>query len=113
MEIHASPAQESYEIGSQVTLNCTVTPSPLNSEDFIFPATYRWYSADRWSYFSRSIQITIAPSEQDSIEYYCLIFLGGRLLGKGGITLNIKGRAQSSYIAASCNVHASCLYNII
>ena len=96
MEIHASPAQESYEIGSQVTLNCTVTPSPLNSEDFTFPVIYRWYSADRGSFFSRSysIRITIAPSEQDSLDYNCLIFRGGHLLGKGRITLNIKGKVQ-------------------
>ena len=89
--IHVSPTQESYEIGSWITLNCTATPSLQPHDNFIFPVTYRWYSADRGYISSHS---TIATYEQDSIDYYCLVHHGGRLLGKKRTTLNIKGEAD-------------------
>ena len=87
MSVRVSPAQESYEVGSQITLNCTATPSPQAYDNILFPVTYRRHSADG-GYTS------IAPYKQDSTDYYCLAYRGGRLLGREKITLNIKGEAD-------------------
>ena len=93
--VHVSPAQESHEIGSRVTLNCTATPSPQTYENLIFPLTYRWYFPDRGSSYSSGTSIlttTIEPYDQNLGSYYCLIYRSNHLLGKGKATLNIKGK---------------------
>ena len=99
VEIRVSPFQESHEIGSQVTLNCTVTASPQARDNFVFPVTYQWHSADRGYFSSYSIgTTTIVPYEQDSTDYYCMVYRGGRLLGRRRTTLNIKGEVFTDYI---------------
>ena len=99
VEIQVSPAKESHEIGSQVTLNCMVTPSPQKYGNFTLPSyqiRYRWYTTSRGSLpltFGRlkSITITIASYQQSVGEYYCLIYRKGYLLGKGKTTLTVEG----------------------
>ena len=91
VSVHVSPAQKGYEVGSQITLNCTATPSPQAYDNFLFPVMYHWYSADRGYISSRSV---IYPYEQDLTDYYCLVYRGGRLLGRERKTLNIKGEAD-------------------
>ena len=94
MEIQISPPQESYEIGSQLTINCTATPSPGIYQNFTFPLIYRWYypgrglsssSTNTWTY-------TITSREQSG-NYYCLIYSSNsnNLLGQRRITLNLEG----------------------
>ena len=101
MVLHVSPAQESYEIGSIVTLTCTATPPPQKYENFTFPLTYQWYSADRGSFSSGStVTITIASYEQSFGDIYCLIYRSGLLLGKGRITLKIKGKIHEKRLHA-------------
>ena len=88
--VNKYPEQQSYAIGSQVTLNCTV-----NSRDH--DITYRWYSASlRGGYTSgRTRTITIPAYYLNSVDYYCQIFNSGRLLGTQRITLDIKGNTYS------------------
>ena len=100
VEIHASPAKESYEIGSQVTLNCIATPLPQKHYNFTFPViNYQWHSSGRRfinNYFrGSSISFEIGAHQQTVVEYFCSIYgysiFNGRLLGKGRITLTIEG----------------------
>ena len=95
MEI-PSPSQESHEIGSQVTLNCTATPSPQMHHNFTFPLRYRWYFPDRGSSYSSNtnmLAITVASYEQSYGNCYCLIYSRNSnvLLGQGRTILNIEG----------------------
>ena len=97
VEIHVSPPQESHEIGSQVTFNCTATPLSQIYQNFTFPLSYRWYFSDlrRSSYSSstNTLTITIGFYEQSSGNGYCYIYQrsGNILLGQGRQTFNIKG----------------------
>ena len=97
MEIHISPAQESYEIGSRVTLNCTATPSSQNYENFTFPLRYQWYLSGWLSYFTTSSTrtITVASYGQGIENYYCLIYQyhygSDLLLAQGRTTITTKG----------------------
>jgi hypothetical protein len=93
VEIHVSPPQESYEIGSQVTLSCLVTPSSQNPA---FPLRYQWYFPDSGSSYSTSINpltVTINSYDQSFGSYYCLIYSrnSNLFLGQGRTTLNING----------------------
>jgi hypothetical protein len=105
VEIHAIPAQEGYEIGSEVILNCTATPSPQTYENFTFPLRYQWYFPDgRSSYSSSSstITITIDSKEQLVRNYYCLIYrnIGGLLLGQGRKTITTKSNCMCLLLLA-------------
>lgn len=92
--IHLSPNQESYEVGSQVKLNCKVTPSPDKYRNFTFPLSYGWYSAVRGGFYSGSTAtITIASNDHPIMHFYCLIYRGSILLGKGQTVLNIRGES--------------------
>ena len=85
--------QESYDIGSQVTLNCTISPTPVSEASSI---VYQWYSSV--PYLSSSPQsartITVGVRHPDSADYYCQPLHNGRLLGTGKITLKVKGKAK-------------------
>ena len=94
VEINVSPPQESHEIGSRVTFNCTATPSSQIYQNFTFPLSYRWYFPDRGSSYSSSTNtFTIGSYEQSSGNVYCLINRGSSnpLLGQGRLTFNVKG----------------------
>ena len=93
------PAQESYEIGTQVTLRCILPPSLQK-----FPLkTIRWGTtvpAVRFGYDpSRSNTSFVIPAHHPtSANYYCFVngedhyyYDGGTILGTGRITLKIKG----------------------
>ena len=91
-----SPAKESYEIGSQVMLNCIATPLPQKYyRNFTFPMTYyQWSSSGEWPLNSGSlISIKTWSYQQGVVEYYCLVYRhrNGLLLGKGRTTLAIEG----------------------
>ena len=97
VEIHVSPAKESHEIGSQVTLNCTATPSPQKFGNFTLPWTYyRWYSTGRGRLpfaFDNSVTITIVTYKHSVEEYFCLIYRysNGPVLGTGRTTIIAEG----------------------
>ena len=95
VEIHVSPAKESYEIGSQATLNCIATPLPQKYyRNFTFPVYYRWYSSGgSFNYFNfgDSASIEIGNHQQSPMKYYCSIYRNGVLLGRGRTTLTIEG----------------------
>ena len=95
--VNKYPEQQSYAIGSLVTLNCTV-----NSRDH--DITYRWYSLRGGYYSGRTRTITIQPYYMNSVDYYCQISNRGHLLGMQRITLDIQGNTFSRlcrYIIAS------------
>jgi hypothetical protein len=99
VEIHALPTQEGYEIGSEVILNCTATPSPQTYENFTFPLRYQWYfPGGRSSYYSSSSTTTITINSNEQI-CYCLIYrnIGGLLLGQGRKTITTKSNFIISY----------------
>ena len=83
--VNKYPEQQSYAIGSRVTLNCSV-----NSRDH--DITYRWYSLGGYT-SGRTTTTTIQPYYLNSVDYYCQIFnsSNGRLLGTQRLTLDIKG----------------------
>ena len=94
MEIQISPPQKSYEIGSQLTINCTATPSPGIYQNFTFPLVYRWYYPGRaLSSSSTNTWIYTISSREQSGNYYCLIYNSDsyNLLGQQRIKLNIEG----------------------
>ena len=76
-----------------MTLNCTATPSPHNYGNLIFPLTYEWYSTGGSSRSSSTSSwiYTIPVHHQSSVNYYCLIYRNGLLLGTERTTLNVKG----------------------
>ena len=76
-----------------MTLNCTATPLPHNYGNLIFPLTYEWYSTGGSSRSSSTSSwiYTIPVHHQSSVNYYCLIYRNGLLLGTGRTTLNVKG----------------------
>ena len=93
VEIQISPSQESYEIGSQLTINCTATPSPGIYQNFKFPLVYQWYYPDRRSYPSSTNTWTYTiSSREQSGNYYWLIYSSNsnNLLGQPRITLNLE-----------------------
>ena len=83
--INKDPTNRSYEIGSQVKLNCTV-----NSNDGSV-TSYRLSSARYGISYSSTYTPTILTYFLNSIEYYCQAYLNGRLLGTQKTTLDIKG----------------------
>ena len=100
--IHASPIQKSHAIGSVVTLNCTITPSPQNYENFTFPLTYRWYFPDRTSsYYGSTPAITVASAASEQSFGYCLIYrysASGLLLGQERTVLITKGNISANSV---------------
>ena len=89
------PAKESYEIGSTVTINCTVYPTPVFHEDTPLPIFYIWSStygaiSSRLT-IANTLTITVPNYHLHSVNYYCWPFSNGRLLGTQKITLNVKG----------------------
>ena len=91
------PIQESYEIGSQVTLKCI---APQTYGNFVLPQFYyRWSSITRQGYFfhsysstgSNSYFFTISKSHPKSADYHCDIYRNGQFLGSGKTTVIIKG----------------------
>ena len=103
VEIHVSPAKDSHEIGAQVTLNCIVTPSPVQKYygKFAFPRIYyHWYSTSRGPLSStsdNSITITMNTYQRSVDEYYCLIYRysNGPVLGTGRTTLIVAGNSNN------------------
>ena len=88
------PDRESYELGSQVILNCSIAPSPqqyyTNSN---LPLTYQWYSTVRGGLFSstQTVTTTIPVYHPTSADYYCQIYQNGYLVGTGKKSLKVKG----------------------
>ena len=99
VKIHISPTQESYEVGSLLTFNCTVTPSPQNYENFTFPLRYLWSFPDRRSSYSSTSStttITINPYETSFGDCYCLIYrysTSGLFLGRERISITTKSNS--------------------
>lgn len=85
------PVQESYEIGSRVIFNCTVTPVPIHREDVML--SYRWTSAGFISgiTYTSKLAVTIPNYHTNSAEYYCQPLYNGRPFGMGKVTLRVKG----------------------
>ena len=83
------PAQESYEIGSQVRINCTVVYPTVS------PTSYRWTSTygaiSSTSTTANTLTITVPVHHPQSVNYYCQPMSNGRLLGTQKIMLNVKG----------------------
>ena len=90
--IEIFPAQESYEIGTQVTLRCTPPPSFHWRSPRI---TWRSTSTTRF-YYGSNFTFVIPSHYPNLVNYYCFVY-GGRfyfknvLLGRGKVTLKIKG----------------------
>ena len=92
------PAQEAYDIGSTVTFNCTVHPTPSLNEDIDLHGAilYQWSSAYGpvylwWTTTTTTSTITIPLRYPPSGSYYCQPSINGRILGTQRITLSIKG----------------------
>ena len=90
--VEVFPAQESYEIGTKVTLRCIPPPS------FHWRSPYfRWHSTPAVGIpFARSNISFVIPAHSPAlVNCYCSVH-GGRhpfhyLLGRGRTTLKIKG----------------------
>ena len=83
------PVQEPYEIGSQVMLNCTLSPTLLRDGDVV---SYQWSSAQEETfYYSGKITLTVPAHYLNSVDYYCHVYRNGRLLGVQQATINIQG----------------------
>ena len=92
------PLQESYEIGSQVTFECTAPRSLKNFVNILPQFYYQWFSTVRGGNFysstgSATATITIPTHHPSSANYYCQIYRyrNGQLLGTGKTTLKVRG----------------------
>ena len=90
--IEVFPAQESYKIGTQVTLRCSLPPLFHWKSPRII-----WKSAPTVRFYLGSNITTVIPAHSPTlVNYYCFVY-GGRfyfnhiLLGRGRVTLKIKG----------------------
>ena len=79
------PTKQSYEIGSRVTLNCSV-----NARDRSV-TSYRLSSARYGTSYSSTNTLTIRTYSLNSVEYYCQAFRNGRLLNVQNTRLHVKG----------------------
>ena len=83
--IDEDPIKQSYEIGSRVTLNCSV-----NARDGSV-TSYRLSSARYGTSYSSTYTPTIQIYSPDSVDYYCQAFRNGRLLSVQNTRLHVKG----------------------
>ena len=94
--IHVLPVRESYDIGSRVTFNCTITPTPTDNEGMPLSIAYNWYSVP--SFVSSSVErntLTVTLQHYYPDTYYCRASHNGRLLGIQKTTLKLKGIEHS------------------
>ena len=83
------PVQETYEIGSQVMLNCTLNPTLLRDGDVV---SYHWSSAQGGTYYyCTKCTLAVLAHYLNSVDYYCHVYRNGRFLGVQRATLNIEG----------------------
>ena len=88
--IDAIPVQQSYEIESQVKLNCTLDPKSIRTGDVV---SYRWTSSQISGIIStsRTSVNSIQRYYPESVEYHCQVFRNHNMLGTQTTTLNTKG----------------------
>ena len=91
-----SPVQESYEMGSQVTLKCIALRLYGN---YVLPRSYYRLFTKRIgniyntysSTGSATYSFTIPTTHPKSEDYHCDIYRNGQLLGSGKTTITVKG----------------------
>lgn len=99
INVDAFPAHESYEIGSRVTLNCSVSP-PQAHRNFTFRHPTHTFSStvtggkeiprlNRLHFGTTNI--TIPANHPTSADYFCRVYRNEHLLGIGRKTLKVKG----------------------
>lgn len=87
--IDVFPVRETYEIGSQGMLNCTLNPTSSRDGDMI---SYKWITAQLGILSPIStLAYSIVPYYLNSVDYYCHVYRNGRLLEIQRATLNIEG----------------------
>ena len=80
----AYPDEESYEIGSRVTLTCSAEPiPPIYYGNLTLPLTYQWYSTAGSTSISTSNSTTVilTTSHLSSTDYFCHVYIRSLLLG--------------------------------
>ena len=96
-----TPEQETYDIGSRVTLNCTATPSPHKYRNYDFPVSYRW-NGSQITPSNASYTTIIVVSLSNSEDHYCSIYRKDLLIGTGLTTLHVKSKyCYHDHIASS------------
>ena len=83
--IDKDPIKQSYEIGSRVTLNCSV-----NARDGSV-TSYRLSSARYGTSYSSTYTPTIQIYSLNSFDYYCQAFRSEHLLSIQNTRLHVKG----------------------
>ena len=92
INVHVTPKQETYDIGSMVTLNSSATPSPHKYRNYDFPVTYYWYNYNRGSWTTPLSHTTFTIPLSHSGDHYCSIYRNGLFLGTGLTSLHIRSK---------------------
>lgn len=114
--VSVSPVQESYEIGSRMTLRCI---APRIYGNFVLPQFYyRLFSSRRQrniyntysSTGSATYSFTIPTTHPKSADYHCNVYYRNQLLGSGKTVIRIKGSIHNLVDEANFNTCACCRY---
>ena len=95
--ISLSSNQSSVTIGSKVTLNCNVSPSPpINT-------TYQWRTTVSGVTLSQPIStypnvaLTVPTGHTQQGNYYCVVKYNGVTLGRGHTQITVKSNKLYSF----------------
>lgn len=108
--VSVTPVQETYEIGSQVTLECKAPQSYGNFTGLEF--NYRWSSTANRGYIrnaytsngSDTYSFVVPTTHPRSAYYHCDIYRNDQFLASGNTSLTVKGEwlPCTNYTACTC-----------
>ena len=99
VSVEAQPAQESFSIGSKVTLHCRVSPTPVQ------PVTYQWRNTVPGATITQTstslpnATTVIQPSHPTYGHYYCNVHRYGAAstLGTGVIRIEVESELHTAH----------------
>lgn len=98
MTVDVHPPQDTYMVGSVVTLLCNVSPAPVE------PFTYNWRTTvpDASMAHARdtslNVTVTIQPSHSKYGYYYCTVSQMKNTIATGVAKIEVKGEKRKTVV---------------